>query len=245
MARSGFSTSNYLELGSAIKSGAPMSVSAWGFTSITGAQQNIFTINAATNTNDFQLYVDAANKVNWNAVGAGSNAIATTTTTFSANTWFHMMGVEVSTSSRAAYLNGAGKGTNATARTPASLVRTVIGAFHGATVLVPWAPAGTGRIAEVGVWSVALADADVATLALGVCPLLVHPESLIAYWPLIGTYSPEINLLSNTSVMSITGSLSQSAHTRVLRSSQRQVITPPAAAAAVKVPWGLWQARAA
>lgn len=62
-------------------------------------------------------------------------------------------------------------------------------------------------------WNVALSDTDAAVLALGYSPLLVRRSALVSYWPLLGFYSPEIDLLSSTGI-TLTGT-TQSAHTRV------------------------------
>jgi hypothetical protein len=43
----------------------------------------------------------------------------------------------------------------------------------------------------------------------------MHPEALVAYWPLFGNNSPENNLKSNSATMSVVGSLSKSAHPRI------------------------------
>ncbi|KKK59939.1 hypothetical protein LCGC14_3029330, partial [marine sediment metagenome] len=40
-------------------------------------------------------------------------------------------------------------------------------------------------IAEVAIWNVALSNAEVALLAKGFSPLLIKPESLVSYWPLV------------------------------------------------------------
>ena len=53
----------------------------------------------------------------------------------------------------------------------------------------------TGNIAEVALWSAALSDAEIASLAKGFSPLFIRPESLIDYWPLIGRFSPEIDVV--------------------------------------------------
>lgn len=42
-----------------------------------------------------------------------------------------------------------------------------------------------GRVAEVGIWSVALDDAEIAVLAAGYAPPCVRPQSLVFYAPLI------------------------------------------------------------
>jgi hypothetical protein len=51
----------------------------------------------------------------------------------------------------------------------------------------------SGLIAEAGIWSVALTAAEIASLAKGISPLSIRPASLLAYWPLIGQTSPEID----------------------------------------------------
>ena len=81
-------------------------------------------------------------------------------------------------------------------------------------------PAGTGDLAEAAVWNVALTDAEVAALARGIHPFLIRPDALVAYWPILGRYSPEINLKSNSATMAIQGTLSQAAHPRIFRPPQ-------------------------
>jgi hypothetical protein len=63
----------------------------------------------------------------------------------------------------------------------------------------------SGRVAEAAIWSVALADAEIAALAAGVLPYRVRPGSLLAYWPLWGQHSPEIDLAKGTFPLPVTG----------------------------------------
>lgn len=51
-----------------------------------------------------------------------------------------------------------------------------------------------GKQAEYGLWSTALGVDEIAALAAGYAPFLIRPASLAGYWPLIGRYSPEIDL---------------------------------------------------
>jgi hypothetical protein len=83
----------------------------------------------------------------------------------------------------------------------------------------------------VALWNIALSDADVASLALGIHPFLVHPSALVAYWPLMGASSPEPNLKSNTATMAINGSLSQAVNPRLMpmRLAKRVILPAPAA----------------
>lgn len=227
MSRRGWSASNYLNYASGVVTATPLTMCAWAKTSITGADQTIVSIKNSVGTRDiniFSLRVSTGNAVNANTGDGSNNSSASTSTTISADTWFHACAVFASSTSRAAYLNGAGKGTNTGSRTPSGVNRTSIGVVNGTAVYDPFAPAGTGDIAEVAIWNIALSDADVASLATGVSPLLVHPEALVGYWPLIGNNSPENNLLSNTSVMSITGSLSAAAHPRIILPARHRLI---------------------
>lgn len=57
-----------------------------------------------------------------------------------------------------------------------------------------------GEIAEVAGWGGALVVADALMLAKGFSPLVVQPELLRFYAPLIGKYSPEIDIVGGLSL---------------------------------------------
>lgn len=227
MSRRGWSTANFFRYGGAVVTAVPLTIACWAKTSITGSTQRmpgIFRSNVAAGGSCFSLAVDASNKIDANAQNdSAGQSHALTSTTISANTWFHACAVFASATSRSAYLNGAGKGTATGNITPGSLDRTSIGVIDQTSAIQPFAPSGTGDIAEAAIWNIALSDADVVSLALGIPPFLVHPEALVAYWPLIGTYSPEINLKSNVAVETMQGTLTASAHPRVFMPGNRQV----------------------
>lgn len=226
MSRRDWSTSNFLRYASGVATVAPLTIACWAKTSITATAQSIvglYTSGSAFNRNSFILQLSTGDAVRFSTADGAGQSNASTSTTISANTWFHACGRTSSASSRDAYLNGGGKGSNATSATPTGINRTSVGVGDGSSASNQFAPAGTGDIAEVAIWSIALSDADIATLATGVSPLSVHPESLVGYWPVIGVNSPENNLLSNTSVLSVQGSLSQSAHPRILMPHRRPI----------------------
>jgi hypothetical protein len=142
---------------------------------------------------------------------AGSAGRADTSTTFSTGAWNHACAVFTSATSRAAFLNGGGKGTNATS----------ISATPGLTRIGCRVIAGSnvgnfmdGKIAEAAVWNVALADDEVLMLARGFSPLLVRRKSLVAYWPILGRLSPEIDLVGNRG-LTLTSAPPQYEHPRV------------------------------
>lgn len=219
MSRRNWSTSNFLRYSSGLITTTPLTICAWAKTSITATNQliaGLYNTGGGSNRNSFRLILSSPDTITASISNASGNNGASTSTTITANTWFHACAVFASATSYSAYLNGSGKGTGTTSTVPSGINRTAIGASDASTVTLPFAPAGTGDIAEVAMWSIALSDRDVATLATGVSPLSVHPESLVGYWPLIGNNSPENNIISNTSTMSIQGTLTASAHPRVL-----------------------------
>lgn len=109
---------------------------------------------------------------------------ATTSTSFSANTWHHCASVMTSASSFASLLDGAGKGTNSGSYsgTIASLGVLTFGYLRAFSLDIY----SQNDVAHWGIWNVALSDSEVASLAAGFCPLLVRPSSLVAYYPLGG-----------------------------------------------------------
>lgn len=191
-------SSQYLELAAAVLTATPFTMSAWFNTSSATTVQGIVGLNASANTtNYFRLDVDAANKVRMGTSGT----FTSTSTTFSVGTWNHAAFVSIASNSRAVYLNGAGKATNTSGVTPSGLNLTDVGCDGGSSRSNYF----NGSIAEVGIWNVALTDQEVSALAAGALPHTVRPGKLVAYWPLWGLHSPEIDLSGSAQNMVITG----------------------------------------
>ena len=72
-----------------------------------------------------------------------------------------------------------------------------------------------GRIAECGIWNVALSDNEIVSLATGVPPSRIRPGSLKGYWPLWGAAFPEPDLSGNRNSGTQTGTLSAADHAPV------------------------------
>lgn len=125
---------------------------------------------------------------------------ATTTTTANDTNWHHAAAVFTSATSRAAFLDGGGKGTSTTSRTPASSTRLRVGSLHDTTSEM------YGYVAYVAIWSIALSDAEVAQLAAGADPSSIQNAYLLWHCPMqvdespaqdvIGTY--DLTLAGNT-----------------------------------------------
>jgi hypothetical protein len=107
---------------------------------------------------------------------------ATSSTTATVGTWNHAAGVWTTSTSRAAYLNGGGKATNSGFSNTAGVTTAAIGAI---IFLSSFGEGMDGDIGETAIWTVALTDEEVGTLARGVSPTLVRPQSLLYYVPLV------------------------------------------------------------
>lgn len=170
-----------------------------------------------------QLAARASNgKVMFN-VNDGSGTVAETSTPFSTGVWEHYCAVEAAADDRRVYLNGGSKGTDATSKTP-TLDRTAIGAILRSSAAGYW----SGFLSLPTVWSVALSDAEVASLAAGAPPESIRPESIVSAWDLDsggGLYDRFGQL-----TLSATGTTESDDHPPVWRPSG--AILVPAAAAA-------------
>ena len=108
---------------------------------------------------------------------------AQSTAGYSANTWQHACGVFNSTASRTVYLNGGNSNTNTASegtRPAATFLHIGVTRFNNAFTQYT-----NGKIAEVGVWSAALTEAEIASLSQGMTCDKVRPQNLVFYAPLV------------------------------------------------------------
>lgn len=111
--------------------------------------------------------------------GSDSSAV---TDPWTVDTWHHAAGVFPSTNSRIAYLDGANKVTEATAEAALAGVQTwAVGVLTYPIKIQYFA----GALAEAGWWNAALNDDEIAALAEGYSPLLIRPQNLKHYLPLV------------------------------------------------------------
>lgn len=101
----------------------------------------------------------------------------------SAGQWGACAGIFASNTSRSVFLDGGGKATDTSSRsTNNSLLKELnIGALRRSSLINIY----TGLLAECAVWSVALTDGEIASLAKGFSPRRIRPKSLVFYAPLI------------------------------------------------------------
>jgi len=134
-----------------------------------------------TNTHYRLMYDAADTDFQWTSRNSIGSASSNTSGTISANTWYQAGAVETSTSSRQAVLNGVKGTANTTTKAFVSAQDTVSIGRMGDSSPGKYM---SGRICDVGIWDVALDQAEWDMLARGVSPLLVRPQNLIHYWPL-------------------------------------------------------------
>ena len=96
--------------------------------------------------------------------------------------WHHAAGVFAASNDRTAYCDGSGTNdtTSVTDPSPNTVTMGCRLANNGSRDRYV-----DGLIAEAGIWSVALAQAEIDMLVDGFSPPMVRPDALVCYWPLI------------------------------------------------------------
>ena len=123
------------------------------------------------------------------AIAGGTPGTANSTSGISADTWHHACVVHTNSTSRAAFLDGGNKGTDATDRTPANLDATQISGRLDDAGAQPF----SGAVAEAAIWNVALTDFEVWLQAkLRLSPLWIRPQNLVFYSALLNNEDYDI-----------------------------------------------------
>lgn len=123
----------------------------------------------------------------------GGWAVADEGTTLTNGVAHHGCGIWTSSTDRVSVLDGnwAGRGTNTTSKNPTGVDHLSIGGQYFNSASTPQNEFN-GRIAEVGMWNVALTQSEVEALAAGVSPLLIRPGNLVFYAPFLGDQNDDL-----------------------------------------------------
>lgn len=229
MARDFDGSADKLDRTSAVISGQPLTMACWfNSDTITVSQTLMGVSTAGTANNRFTLQASGAttgDPVRFIAKVTAGASRAATSTGYSAGTWHHACGVAVSINDRRVFIDGGSKNTQTSTRDPSGMDRTSIGVgVHASDVNFM-----DGRIAEAAIWNIALSDAEVALLAQFVSPLLIRPDALVAYWPIIGRFAPEIDRWGGFD-MTVTSAPPAAAHLRVFYPAGISAMGVPVAA---------------
>lgn len=182
-----------IQAASAVLTAMPLTMACWfNATALDNAHRLLSLTDGSTN-NRFQIGISVANAVLGLIASGGSSANATSTASITAGAWYHCAAVFTSATSRAVYLNGGNKGTNATNLTPSGLNVTALG-NDGTTTC-------NGKVALPAIWNSAHSDGEIAALAAGLHPRLLQTQraNLVFAPPLDGS-SPEKDLISGLSL---------------------------------------------
>lgn len=212
MARSvAASGSKYLSRAAAVLTATPFTFAAWVRPTAVASYQAVLSISQNVGSANYHaLYLNPSAGVSaYSLAGGGTTGEATSGGTMTANAWAHVAAVFSATTNRRAYLNGTGGTANTTTVNPGGLDITQIGTLWTGTN-----PA-TADVGEAVIYGAALTDADLASLAAGVSPLLVRPDALVAYYPLLGQFSPEIDLVGRNE-LTLNNAPAAAAHCRII-----------------------------
>jgi len=175
------SNTEYLEVAAALVTDTPLTMAAWFNSNDTGTEQTVISIGQAALHDYFALRLMSWGPIRAITFNGAATGAATSTANYSANTWHHICGVFTAEDNRAVFLNGGNKGTNTTNVAIDTIDNTAIGrAAHSNKT---WYM--SGMVAEAAIWNAALTDGEAAILATGASPLMVRPQSLVFYTPLL------------------------------------------------------------
>ena len=160
----------------------PLTMSIW-FWRFGSGNECFFTVGGYDGGNDHIFMLQQVNTEFRAYTVAGGSAAAAEASVECGNTsqWYHGCGVFRANNDRSVYLDGGNRGNNASAITPAVVTPAVRLGDRKNVADQPM----TGRLAEAAVWNVALSDPEIAILGKGYSPLLIRPQNLVMYVPLI------------------------------------------------------------
>jgi hypothetical protein len=221
-------SSQKLEVASVPVSAVPLTLACWFKPSnVAGVSSKaLLSIDdSGAAANAFMLWSNGTDGTcNASSIGtSGGNHGSATATGTSNGVWAHHAGVFTSTSNRLAYLNGVAGTADTATVTPSGLTKTTVGTLWSTLLYAE------GDIAEAAVWNVDLAAPEIAALAAGLSPLLIRPSALVAYWPIIGNTSPEIDLIGRRELTVVNAAVA-APHPRVYLpawQSNRTMLVPP------------------
>ena len=173
-------SNEYLELAFPVVEGTPLSMTCWFNSNDITTWQNLMCV--ADQTGHYgNCSLNLQGNFAGDPVGARSQPTddsgtggAVTTSGYTANTWYHAAGVWTGIASRAAYIDGASKGTNALSRAFPDATHTSIG------VLCDTSKSNymSGRIRDARIYNVAKTDTEIYQIATEPRELFQLPRRL-------------------------------------------------------------------
>lgn len=163
----------------------PFTMSAWVNADSFSTTPYFFQFgNSASATRRFGLAFSTSGHLWASANSTSASRNWATSATLSTGVWGHCAGTFYGSVDMYSYLNGVSTGTLTLTGTTGyeTCNRTGLAVLPRSS----FSNYLNGRMAEAAIWNVQLTDDEIARLANGYSPLMVRPESLVAYWPLFG-----------------------------------------------------------
>jgi len=175
-------TNQRLTPSSAPVTGPPFTMACWFNTDNVTALRALLTLTVSTSNNQYETLYLAGNVANdpLRILSNANNIIVTTTAGVTQGQWHHGCFVASATNSRKVFLDGGNSASSSSSYTPVGINTFDIGCFKNLSTEF-----FDGRMAEVGIWNVGLADDEVTSLAKGMTCDKVRPQSLVFYAPLV------------------------------------------------------------
>jgi hypothetical protein len=175
---------------------APFTIACWMNKNALSLQTVVSLCDADVNDDDnWTLTPLASGQIRYHLKdGSATNPV--TGNTYTATTWHHVCAVEASSSSHRGVLDGdwANSGVSTTTLSPDNADTLALGVLRDLTPNEFY----SGKAAELAVWNVALAQAQVEMLAEGLSPLLVNPGALVFYAPLVSNFNDIVGGLAGS-----------------------------------------------
>jgi hypothetical protein len=175
------SSSQYLIATQSVITEPPISLSGWGRPTVTNENNAIVCLGQ--NGSDDRVWIYFRQGKIRVAQDAGNFKFAETTGSYSANNWYHVGATINGTTDRKVFALGEVVQDTTNSNITGGLNRCTIGdtfdSFNGHENFMQ------GRLAEIGVWNAILTTAEMNMLALGYSPLLIRPQNLVIYVPLV------------------------------------------------------------
>ena len=173
-------TNQYLSTASSPVLNVPITLAFWARTSASAnnAAVAIGESGGGTHRQQIQFYTGLISAA---TVGSAGASFANSSVNPSSNQWGHAVGVFSAANNRLIYFNGANTGNNTVSNSTNNVNAIYIGARNSNGFGLYF----NGDIAEVGVWNAALTPAEIASLAKGMTPDKIRPQSLVFYAPLV------------------------------------------------------------
>jgi hypothetical protein len=173
------STSTIQALGSFFS--YPLTINCWFYPTITGVGR-LNLVSFVENTASVVHLLRANSDTNIVEYNTSTPLSASSSASYTTNTWNMATAVGTSATSRTVYLNAANSGTQTTSRTPTTPDRVCIGFARVSGIDTP---SMEGYIAEVAIWNATLTTDELSSLYKGTKADQIRPQNLKFYMPLV------------------------------------------------------------